>query len=110
MASATVNMPEAMAGARVLGQMVAAHRRERGLTAAELAELVGVSVPTLRKVERGDPTVALGTALHAAVIVGVQLFGAEGRELAELVARGEQELALLPARVRAGRVEIDNDF
>ena len=49
-------------------------RRERRWTLAELAERVGVSVVTIRKVERGDPTVALGTAFEAAVIAGVVLF------------------------------------
>ena len=60
--------------ARLLGRRVSLARRERRWTLAELAERVGVSVVTIRKVERGDPTVALGTAFEAAVIAGVVLF------------------------------------
>lgn len=101
----------AIEAARVLGAQIAAGRRRRGWTAAELAERVGVSVPTLRKVEHGDVTVALGTVLEAAVLVGVPLFGTEPDRFGELAHRAATELALLPERVRhrAGPV-VDDDF
>jgi hypothetical protein len=40
----------------------------------------------------------------------VPLFGRQGRELAELVAQGERDLALLPARVDVSLDEVDDDF
>ena len=83
-------------------------RRERRLRAAEVAERVGVSLTTIRKVERGDPTVALGTAFEVATIVGVPLFGDDqqrrGLEAEYLRAR----LAVLPDAVR--HPEVDDDF
>ena len=100
--------PVTLEAARLLGLRVALARRERRWTLAELAERVGASVVTIRKVERGDPTVALGTALEAATLVGVTLFheDAATRSLeAEVV---QARLALLPASVRRGAV--DDDF
>ncbi|MCY4423877.1 MAG: helix-turn-helix transcriptional regulator [Acidimicrobiaceae bacterium] len=83
-------------------------RRERRWTLAELAERVGVSVVTMRKVERGDPSVALGTAFEAAALVGVPLFH---QDSARRSVEGEvvnSRLAVLPATVRPRRV--DDDF
>ena len=87
---------------------VRAARRERRLRAAEVAERVGVSLTTLRKVERGDPTVALGTAFEVAAIVGVALFDEDPQRRrleAELLG---SRLAVLPEAVR--HPPADNDF
>ena len=92
----------------MLGRKVALARRERRWTMAEFAERVGVSVVTIRKVERGDPTVALGTALEAAAIAGVVLFHQDPRRRALEAEIVGTRLALLPASVRRGGV--DDDF
>ena len=69
----------------------------------------GVSWPTIRKVERGDPTVALGVAFEAASVLGVVLFHEDaGRRTLERE-RVEGQLLLLPQTVRAPTV-IDDDF
>ena len=94
----------------VLGQQIAAARRERQRTAADVAERAGVSRTTLSKVEHGDPSVAIGTVFEIATLLGVPLFAATRDELARLAARGQERLALLPERVREPRVEIDDDF
>ena len=87
--------------ATVLGQQVAQARRERRLTQEELAERAGVTPFTVSKVERGDPTVALGTAFEVARLVGVPLFGVDDRATMDGLARqGRDRLTLLPARVR----------
>ena len=65
---------------------------------------------TLRKVERGDPSVALGTAFEVATLLGVPLFGASPEELTELVVRGRERLALLPGRVRRDATEVHDEF
>ena len=96
--------------ARVLGLQMAAARRLQRRTAQEVAERVGTTRVTLRRIERGDPTVALGLYFEVAAVLSVPLFGAQGRELAELVARGERELALLPAHVHAPPEAVDDDF
>ena len=96
--------------AAVLGAQIAQARRARGWTAAELGERVGVSARTITAVEHGSPTVTLGTALEAATLLGVPLFGAEGPELATLARQGRDRLALLPRRVRRGREPVRDDF
>lgn len=87
---------------------VRAARRERRLRAAEVAERVGVSLTTVRKVERGDPTVALGTAFEVATIVGVALFGDDRRRRGQEAEHLTSRLAVLPDAVRHPKV--DNDF
>ena len=83
-------------------------RRERRLRAAEVAERVGVSLTTLRKVERGDPTVALGTAFEVATIVGVALFGEDRHRRALEAEYLTSRLAVLPDAVR--HPDLDDDF
>jgi len=78
----------------------------RGWSVGLLAERVGVSAPTVTKIERGDPGVAIGTVFEAARISGVELYG-DNLELAGSVI--SRELALLPARGRTKRAA-DNDF
>ncbi|MEZ5380185.1 MAG: helix-turn-helix transcriptional regulator [Microthrixaceae bacterium] len=95
---------------RTLGGQIGIARRRQRRTAADVAERAGISAPTLRRVERGDPGVAIGIVFEVASVLGVPLFGASGRELAELAARGERELALLPARIDEPTSDFDNDF
>ncbi|MET7425388.1 helix-turn-helix transcriptional regulator [Dactylosporangium sp. NPDC005555] len=103
-------MPTTRAAVVLLGSQIAAARRERGWTAADLAERVGVQPHTIGRLERGEPTVAVGLAFEAAVVVGVPLFSADERELPALAAAARQRLALLPARVTKPAVVVDDNF
>ncbi|WP_420625152.1 helix-turn-helix transcriptional regulator [Candidatus Poriferisodalis sp.] len=94
--------------ARLLGRRVALGRRERRWTLGDLAERVGTSEVTMRKVERGDPTVALGTAFEAAALVGVRLFSHDASVRAREAELVDARLAVLPARTR--RRAVDDDF
>ncbi len=96
--------------ARLLGMQVQLARRERRWPVRELAERAGVSINTIRKVESGDMSVAIGTALDVAALLGVPLFHEDRGRVAterELVAA---RLALLPQRVRPTRREVHDDF
>jgi len=97
-------------GVRAFGLLLAAERRQQERTATEVAERAGTTRVTLRRVERGDPDVAIGLYFEVATVLSVRLFGREGRELAELVAQGQRDLALLPARVHVRLDEVDDDF
>ncbi len=108
MSSARVLSPVTVEAARLLGDRVAAARRERRWTLAELAERAGVSVVTIRKVEKGDPTVALGTAFEAATLVGVALFHDDPARRALEAEVVQTRLAVLPAAVRVAGV--DDEF
>jgi transcriptional regulator with XRE-family HTH domain len=95
--------------ARLLGARVRLARRERHWTLQELAERVGVTHVTMRKVERGDLTVGLGVAFEAAAIVGVPLFHEDRSRRALEADRVDDRLAVLPALVRKP-TEVDDDF
>ncbi len=86
-------------------------RIEHGWTSAEFAARLGVSVPTLVKIEKGSPSVAIGTVFNAAELVGVDLFAPTSEEVARLRHERRQVLALLPRRVRvASEDDPDVDF
>ena len=102
--------PATLDAAAMLGLQIAAARRERRWTVAELAERAGVSLNTLRNAERGVPTVAVGVMFELATLLGIALFNVESLELPSMVARQRERLALLPAHVREAKVQVDDDF
>lgn len=94
---------------QVLGSTVRAARLQRRWTAAELAERLGVSRPTVAKIERGDPSVAVGTVFEAAALLDVALF--EDDVTRDRYGRSKRtELALLPARARRPKPVFDDNF
>jgi len=54
-----------------LGRDLALARRKRGISTNDMAERLFVSRDTLWRLERGDPTVALGTLVTAAFILNL---------------------------------------
>jgi transcriptional regulator with XRE-family HTH domain len=101
--------PVTVEAAQLLGARVRLARRERRWTLQELAERVGVTHVTMRKVERGDPTVALGVAFEAATVVGVPLFHEDRSRRSLEAARVDDRLAVLPQLVRKPAA-VDDDF
>jgi transcriptional regulator with XRE-family HTH domain len=95
---------------RVLGLEISHGRRSKRWTMKELAERAGVSIPTVRKAEQGDPTVAIGTAFELATLVGVPLFNADSMRISEYVIRGTDRLAVLPSRIRPIDRPVFDDF
>lgn len=96
--------------AQLLGAQVRQGRIAREWRVRHLAERAGISTNTLLKVERGDPTVALGTAFDLAVLVGVPLFYEDRDRLAAEAPREQERARLLARRVRPGGAEPDYDF
>jgi transcriptional regulator with XRE-family HTH domain len=109
MASHPISMLTAEA-LQLLAASIKIQRLQRRWSINELAQRVGVSHPTIMKVERGDPTVAVGTVLEAAILVGVPLFDPEPRIRAFHKDRLATELALLPQAARQIKREVDDDF
>ncbi|MEN1958303.1 helix-turn-helix transcriptional regulator [Luteimonas sp. MJ204] len=64
-------MPRAQRQVRLLGERLRAARLRREMTQADLAARVGVSVPTLAKLESGDPTTSLSTMLRVLTALGL---------------------------------------
>ena len=101
--------PITIEAAGLLGSRVRLARRERRWTVEQLAERVGVTHTTIRKVERGDLTVALGTAFEAAAVLGVTLFHEDEARRSLEAGRIADRLSVLPKAVRAV-AEVDDDF
>jgi transcriptional regulator with XRE-family HTH domain len=55
-----------------LGQRLQLARCRRELTASVVAERVGISRNTLKRLENGDPNVSLGTYLRALRVLGLE--------------------------------------
>jgi len=89
-----------------LGESIKAGRLRRGWSVRNVAERVGASPTTISKIERGDPSVAVGTVIETARIVGIDLYG--GNVRAARSANAEL-LSLLPQRGRSKRIA-NNDF
>lgn len=95
---------------KLLGHSIRASRIERRMTTGELAERIGISRPSLHRIERGDPRSAIGSVFEAAAIVGVPLFETEPSRLASDLARLEEKLVLLPKTVRKPKAALDDEF
>ena len=63
--------PQARRQIQALGERLRAARLRRKLTQAMLAERVGVSVPTIGKLEDGDPSTSLATTLRVLIVLGL---------------------------------------
>jgi len=95
----SIPLPAAQA-LRKLGRDLAVARRKRGISTSDMAARLFVSRDTLWRLERGDPTVALGTLATATFIFKLH------DRLANLAAPASDEIALalderrLPQRIR----------
>ena len=89
---------------RKLGRDLALARRKRGISTSDMAARLFVSRDTLWRMERGDPSVALGTLATATFVLGLH------DRVANLASPASDELALslderrLPQRIRRSRV------
>ena len=98
-----IPLPAAQA-LRKLGRDLALARRKRRISTRDMAARLFVSRDTLWRMERGDPTVALGTLATATFVLALH------DRLANLAAPARDELALslderhLPQRIRRPRL------
>lgn len=58
---------------RALGAHIRQHRKRLGVSATATAEAAGMSRVTLHRIERGEPSVAMGAYLHAMAAIGLGL-------------------------------------
>ena len=90
---------------RKLGRDLALARRKRGISTTDMAERLFVSRDTLWRLEKGDPTVSLGTLATAAFVLQLH------DRLASLADPGADALALslderrLPKRIHHPRTK-----
>jgi transcriptional regulator with XRE-family HTH domain len=100
--SSAPNMPlPAVNALRKLGRDLALARRKRRISTVDMAGRLFISRDTLWRLERGDPTVSLGTLATATFVLQLH------DRLAGLAAPASDDLALslderrLPRRIRA---------
>ena len=95
---------------KVLAAMIVAARKERIMSQKELAQRLGVSRLTVRAIERGSPTVAIGTVFEAAVTLGIPLLAKDNQELDRLATSIAAISRVLPERARRKRRDVNDDF
>ena len=93
----------------LLGRQTQLARKQLGWSEQALADRAGVDRGTVRKVEAGNPRVAVGISLEVASLVGMPLFAEDASALAFERRSAEQLLALLPKKIQPKR-QLDDDF
>ena len=94
----------------LLGGLIRAARRERRMTAMELAERAGISRGLLQRIEKGDLKCEIGAAFEVAALVGVKLFDVGDESLTKHIRQTDDKLALLPKSVRKKIRTVADDF
>ena len=94
----------------LLGKLIKLGRKKRQWSEFDLAERTGVSRQTVQRIEKGDPTCALGLVFEAASLVGVPLFDSEHTSLASHLERTDNVLTLMPKSVHKTSKAVDDDF
>jgi transcriptional regulator with XRE-family HTH domain len=103
MTKSQISSLAAVNGLKKLGADIRVARKRRRMTQQRLADGAGVTLPTIRRLELGDPGVSLATLAMVLVVLG------ESRRLADLLDTGSDDLGLmlenqhLPQRVRVPR-------
>ncbi len=110
MARAKTYSPHVRDAARLLGEQIRLARADRGWTQQDLADRAGITRPTLRRIERGDLGVTLGSAFEVARLTGVPLFYPDRERLSLDLDRATARAALLPERIRPRRDPVRDDF
>ncbi len=94
----------------LLGGLIRAARKQRKLTAQEVADRAGISRGLLQRVEKGDLKCEIGAVFEVAAIVGVKLFDADETTLSQHLSQIKDKLALLPKAVRKKPKPVRDDF
>lgn len=94
----------------LLGALIREARKERKLTAQEVADRAGISRGLLQRIEKGDLKCEIGAMFEVATIVGVKLFDADETTLSKHLSQTKDKLALLPKSIRKKSKAIRDDF
>lgn len=94
----------------LLGRLIKLNRKNRRWSTSDLAERVGISRVTLRKIESGDPGCSIGLVFEAASLVGVPLFNSDQTTLTTHLSRTAETLSLMPMTIRKSERDVDDDF
>lgn len=94
----------------LLSKLIRAGRKERKLTAQELADRAGVSRGLIQRIEKGDMKCQIGAYFEVAAILGIPLFESDGPSLRRHITQQNEKLALLPKSIQRSRKAVDDAF
>lgn len=96
--------------ATLLGRQIRLARKERGMSAQQLADRAGVSRGLIQRIEKGDLKCQIGAVFEAAAILEIKLFDAEPSTLAANIRQTDARIALLPKHTHPASTDVDDDF
>ncbi len=94
----------------LLGKQIKLNRKQRKWSEQNLADRVGISRATLKKIERGEMSPSIGLVFEAATLVGVNLFEQDKIPLSVSIKQSNDKIALLPQRIQTKTKVLDDDF
>lgn len=94
----------------LLGGLIREARKERKLTAQEVADRAGISRGLLQRIEKGDLKCEIGAVFEVATLVGIKLFDADETTLSKHLSQNKDKLALLPKSIRKKSKAVRDDF
>ena len=94
----------------LLGKQINLARKERKMTAQELAERAGISRGLLQRIEKGNPNCRIGAVFETAALVGIKLFDADDSSLVARIRQAEDKIVLLPKHIHPAKKVVDDDF
>lgn len=94
----------------LLAGLIRTARKERKLTAQEVAERAGISRGLLLRIEKGDMKCEIGVVFEVATLVGLILFDTDETTLTRQRRQIEDKLTLLPKSMRKSDKIVDDEF
>lgn len=99
-----------MQAVKVFALQIQVARKQHGWSEAELAERAGITRPTIRQIEQGNPATGIGLYFEVATLLGIHLFAEEEAELKSHEDRLNLQRALLPKRITRDKEDVFDDF
>lgn len=96
-------------GLQLLAAEIRSRRKQLRWSEQDMADRLGCARKTVRAIEEGKSTVAIGYVLEAAVLVGIDFFGGE-EAVATRLGETRARLELLPQRTRQRLPGVNDDF
>lgn len=96
--------------AALLSKQIRIARKERKMTAQELADRAGISRGLLQRIERGNLKCQIGAVFEVATLVGIKLFDTDELSLPTRIRQADDKIALLPKHIHPDKKVVDDDF
>ncbi len=95
---------------QLLGSLIKVARKQRKMTAQDIADRAGISRGLVQRIEKGDMKCSIGAVFEVAAILGVKLFDADETSLSMHIRNSEEKLALMPKSIRKKARVVNDDF